>query len=188
MPIEIVEVIRRSSQGATEPFICRGDDGKVYFVKGLRAGRPTLVKEWICGRLAEALGLPIAPFQIVNVPPELIEVPSNLALNELGAGLAFGSQERVLVSDIVFSQVPRVPLETRRDILIFDRWVRNYDRSLTAHGGNPNLLWAVDGDAVVMIDHNNAFDHEMDGQTFAHQHIFGEDLLDLLNDEAAKLN
>jgi len=29
--VEIVEVIRRSAQGVTRPFICRGDDGKIYF-------------------------------------------------------------------------------------------------------------------------------------------------------------
>ena len=64
MPIEIIEVIRRSTQGVTEPFICRGDNGKIYFVKGKGAGRRSLVAEWIAGHLAIALGIPIAPFSL----------------------------------------------------------------------------------------------------------------------------
>lgn len=182
MPVDIIEVIKRSTQGATEPFICRGEDGHVYFVKGKSAGRPSLIKEWVCGRLAELLALPIAPFKIVTVPPELVALPSTLSLHALGAGLAFGSQERQLVSDILFGQSKMVPLETRRDILMFDKWVRNYDRTLSAHGGNPNLLWALDGEAVVMIDHNNAFDVEQDAPGLAQHHIFGAELFEILGD------
>lgn len=77
--IEIVEVLRRSEQGVTEPFVCRGDDGALYFVKGMGgAGHRSLVCECICGRLAQALGLPVAPFEIVDVPPALVAVESYL--------------------------------------------------------------------------------------------------------------
>lgn len=38
MTVQIVEVIRRSEQGITLPYICRGDNDKVYFVKGIGAG------------------------------------------------------------------------------------------------------------------------------------------------------
>ncbi|MEW5824691.1 MAG: HipA family kinase [Pseudomonadota bacterium] len=34
-----VEIIDRSEQGMTRPFICRGEDGFVYFVKGRGAAR-----------------------------------------------------------------------------------------------------------------------------------------------------
>ncbi len=45
MSIEIVEVLRRSNQGLTRLFICRGDDGNTYFVKGRDAGRRNQVCE-----------------------------------------------------------------------------------------------------------------------------------------------
>ena len=64
MTVQIIEVIRRSDQGLTRPFICRGDDDEVYFVKGLDAGRRSLICEWIAGRLGVALGLPVAPLKI----------------------------------------------------------------------------------------------------------------------------
>ena len=38
MGVVIEEIIGRSVQGVTRPFICRGDDGIVYFVKGRGAG------------------------------------------------------------------------------------------------------------------------------------------------------
>jgi hypothetical protein len=90
--IQIIEVIGRSEQGQTRPFLCLGDDGRTYYVKGRGAGRRSLLCEWTAGNLAAALRLPIAPFQIVNVPAVLVQraVPG-LALNELGAGAAFGS-------------------------------------------------------------------------------------------------
>ena len=39
MPIQIVEVLGRSIQGITRPFICRGEDDRTYFVKGQGAGQ-----------------------------------------------------------------------------------------------------------------------------------------------------
>ena len=45
MTVRIVEVIGRSVQGITRPFICRGDDGQQYFVKGNGAGRRAFIAE-----------------------------------------------------------------------------------------------------------------------------------------------
>jgi len=182
LTVEIIEILRRSKQGMTEPFICRGADNAIYFVKGHAAGRLSLVKEWICGNLAQALELPIAPFEIVEISHELIDPAPELELNDLGSGLAFGSKQHPLTNDIVFSQVGLVPLGLRRDIAVFDRWIRNYDRTLSAYGGNPNLLWAADSSSVVMIDHNNAFDSPTDRQTFIASHIFGRAFLEICRD------
>lgn len=184
LTVEIVEVLRRSTQGMTEPFICRGEDDAIYFVKGRAAGRPSLVKEWICGCLAQALNLPIAPFEIVEISDELMDPSSDMQLSDLGTGPAFGSRQREYTSDILFSQIDQIPLRTRKDIMVFDRWIRNYDRSLSTNGGNPNLLWAINTGAVVMIDHNDAFGLAVNGQTFAASHIFGKEFLSTCHDEA----
>lgn len=91
MTVQIVEVIRRSEQGITHPYICRGDNGNVYFVKGIGAGRRSQLCEWIAGNLGLALDLPIAPFDIVEVPAELMGLNFTLNLSDLGPGPAFGS-------------------------------------------------------------------------------------------------
>ena len=72
MTLEVVEIIGRSEQGFTKPYICRCDDGEVYFVKGRSATRRGLINEWLCANLADAFGLPIAPFALAEVPQELI--------------------------------------------------------------------------------------------------------------------
>lgn len=117
--IEIVEVLRRSEQGMTRPFICRGDDGEIYFVKGVGAGRRSQVCEWICGHLGMAFGLPVAPFEIVHVPAELLAVDSALKLSDLGAGPAFGSRQQH-VTEITMEAAKEVPDCLKRDVLLFD--------------------------------------------------------------------
>jgi hypothetical protein len=172
MTVSIVEVIGRSSQGKTEPFICRGDDGEIYYVKGRYAGRESQIKELICGGLAVELGLPIAPFEIVDVPATLIESGLGFNLRSLGAGPAFGSRRCAQATEINFAQLRRVPRRTAQDVLLFDWWVRNADRNLTELGGNPNLLWDQNADRLVMIDHNLAFDVAFDSVTFRELHVF----------------
>ena len=72
MTLAVTEVLGRSEQGRTHPYICRCDDGEVYFVKGRSATRRGLINEWLCGHLAQALDLPIAPFDLAHVPQELM--------------------------------------------------------------------------------------------------------------------
>lgn len=173
MTIQIVEVIRRSEQGITEPFICRGDDEHVYFVKGRGVGPRSLICEWIAGKLGLAIGLPIAPFSIVDVPEELLELGNGLDLTALGAGAAFGSMGQDAM-ELNAAAIDYVPDAVRRDVLAFDWWVRNGDRILTEHGGNPNLLWDPGVRELVVIDHNQAFDPDFDRKKFLDSHVFSQ--------------
>jgi len=58
------------------------------------------------------------------------------------------------------------------DVLAFDWWVRNADRTLSETGGNPNLFWDVEANGLVVIDHNQAFDAEFSVLEFLEQHAF----------------
>lgn len=140
--VEIIEVLGRSPQGKTEPFICRGDDGETYYVKGIGAGRRSQICEWIGGCLARRFGLPVPDFCIVEVPPELMDLDLGVDLHALGAGPAFGSKSEEELMELKSSTVGLIPAQTRRDVLVFDWWVRNMDRTLSSCGGNPNLFWA----------------------------------------------
>jgi hypothetical protein len=181
MPVEIVEVLRRSDQGITKPFICRGDDGDIYFVKGLDAGRRSQICEWIAGRLAVLVGLPIAPFEIVQVPDELMNAGFDLDLTGLGSGPAFGSRKR-RITELTASGVEEVPQDLQQDVLIFDWWVHNADRCLGEEGGNPNLFWAPGGQGLVVIDHNQAFDLTATRDEFVNYHAFREQAHELSGD------
>lgn len=179
MPIEIDEVLRRSEQGATEPYICRGSDGKLYFVKGKGAGYDSLVKEWVAGQLARRLGLPVPPFDLVNVPRELYEAGRDGPLRDLGSGLLFGSQNMENVNEISLVNTQEAGVELKRDIAAFDWWIRNGDRTLTEAGGNPNILWSETARGLFVIDHNLAFDDEVTLNSQLESHIFRGSLVEI---------
>lgn len=181
MAVEIEEIIGRATQGVTRPFICRADDGEIYFVKGNGAGRRSQICELVAGRLATEFGLPIAPFELVVVSPALISLKSRSDLTELGAGIAFGSRRRN-VTELTSSRALEVPSTLARDVLAFDWWIRNADRTLTEQGGNPNLFWDVDDQALVVIDHNQAFDRHFSKQEFLEQHAFAVETRALFGD------
>lgn len=178
--IEIVEVIRRSEQGATRPYICKGDNGKTYYVKGFDAGRRSLICEWIAGNLAKRIDLPIAPFEIAYVSDELIAA-APAEYEDLGTGEVFASLE-IPATELSYSNISQVPQTLQQDILVFDWWVRNGDRTLTELGGNPNLLWEPSNKKVVIIDHNQAFDFDLDRKILLSSHVFGESTRSLTSD------
>lgn len=178
---QIIEIIERADQGVTKPFICRGEDDEVYFVKGRGAGRRSLICEWIAGNLAMALGLPVAPFRIVEVPESLILLASRDDLSELGEGPAFGSR-RLQVAELSMSHIEQVQRAVQLDVLAFDWWIKNGDRNLSDKGGNPNLFWDVQRNELVVLDHNQAFDQQFSSRNFAELHVFRNNCQTLFED------
>lgn len=182
MALQIVEILGRSIQGVTHPFRCRCENGEIYYVKGHGAGKQSLIAEYVCGRLARSFGLPVADFEIVEVPQELISWENTTDLYDLGAGLAFGSKALLHVQEFSISHSQSVPQQLRKDVLLFDWWVHNADRTLSEKGGNPNLLWDQVTSKLAVIDHNQAFDELFNPQNFAALHVFHEDLTSIFDD------
>lgn len=170
----IEEVLGRSPQGKTEPFICRGDDGEIYYVKGAGAGRRSLICEWVAGHLATAFGLPIADYAMAEVPSELVSHGGRADIRELGAGLVFASRRLSNVQELTPTTRNLVPDGVALDVLVFDWWLHNEDRHLTENGGNPNLLWDVSGEQLAVIDHNMAFDPDFNTTNFLESHVFAD--------------
>lgn len=183
--VEIIEVIRRADQGVTRPFICRGNDGNIYFVKGKGASRRSLLCEWIAGKLALLINLPIAPFVIVDVPEELLAFSAGLDLSDLGAGPAFGSRE-CGVTELAFSRIHEIPQNLQYLVVAFDWWIHNEDRTLSFEGGNPNLFWDEAERQLVVIDHNQAFDIGFNAASFVDHHVFHQQFHILQADLAAQ--
>lgn len=175
--MRIVEITGRAQHGTTEPFICRGRDGRLYFVKGQHAGYRSMICEWVASRVAQELGLPVAPFTLVELPEILVNesfVPDAL---DLGKGEAFGSQEIEFASQLQWSQVGTIDAGLRTQTLVFDWWIANSDRILGEAGGNVNLLWTSAPEQLHLIDHNLAFSSEVvDGSwaDFCEHHVFGQ--------------
>ena len=174
--IEIEEVIGRSEQGVTQPYICRASDGSLYYVKGKGAGYPSLVKEWVAGQLARRFGLPIPDFAVLSVPRTLYDLGKRALLSDLGHGPVFGSKAMSAVSELTMADAQSLPSKLGRDIAVFDWWVMNGDRTLSASGGNPNILWSAHVRKAFIIDHNLAFDEMTTLRSLEESHVFGASL------------
>ncbi|PAT39574.1 hypothetical protein CK623_09405 [Vandammella animalimorsus] len=185
-PATVTEVVYRAEQGKTRPYLCQADDGLRYFVKHRSLPRRELVAEWLAAWLARALGLPIAPFRLIEIPDALAGLPW---LRELGPGVGFGSALQP-AREFSLHDVRRLPSGLAARVAAFDWWVRNSDRSLSAHGGNPNLLWRTaahaEGGSLLMIDHNLAFERDFSRDAFLSTHVFAEAFAALRRDEAAR--
>lgn len=182
--LDIVEILDRSEQGRTHPFLCRCDDDQLYFVKGHAAGKRSLLCEWMAGHLAHAIDLPVPQFRIVQASKALLDLhPEG---RDLGAAPAFGSLKVEHAQELTTSHLRDISPRLQRDILVFDWWVRNGDRFLTDRGGNPNLLWDASGSRLVVIDHNLAFDREYDSVKFIQSHVFHSQIPFVFHDLAEK--
>lgn len=169
-PIQIVEILKRSEQGMTRPFLCRCEDGRLYYVKGRGAGPRSLLCEWLAGHLARALGLPVPEFVIAQASKELIDLfPEG---GDLGVLPAFASAVVEHTQELSKAHLGDVPAALQSDVVVFDWWLRNADRTLTSLGGNPNLLWDTNAERLVVIDHNGAFDPVFSAAGFSDSHVF----------------
>lgn len=179
--LHVTEIVRRLDQGMTRPFLVRAEDDALYVAKGRETTQRGLVAEWICAHFARSLGLTIPDFSLLEVPQELADAfgPEGKAL---GAGIVFGSRQEANVQEFAVSQLKQISPEDRRRVLAFDWWVENADRSLTAHGGNPNLLWRATLKRLLVIDHNLAFDPIFDEASFFATHVFREEAETLFGD------
>lgn len=165
--IEIIEILRPAQQGRTTPWLCKGEDGLLYYVKSHRATHKGLAREWLGAQLAKAFGLPIPEFLIVNLPASLIKLYGDLPLI---AGEAFASRLVPQATDFTFDRIADTPENLKKAIFLFDFWVQNEDRTLSALGGNPNLLWC--NQSIVVIDHNLIFPETFSLKDFMDTHAF----------------
>lgn len=179
--LRVTEIVRRLEQGMTRPFLVRAEDDALYIAKGRETTQRGLIAEWICAHLARALGLSIPEFTLLDVPQELAEALGTEG-NALGTGLVFGSRQEAGVQEFAVTQLKRIGSDERLRLLAFDWWVENADRSLTAHGGNPNLLWRAAENRLLVIDHNLAFDAEFNESDFFATHVFREEFDALFGD------
>lgn len=170
--LNIVEIIKIASQGMTKPFLCKGSDGKTYYAKGKRASAPGLIKEWMAGNLAKAFGLPIPNFSCAYIDRLLVESYGSEAVEYLGSGDIFVSEQIKSATDFKHQMLNKIKPQLQQDILLFDLWIENADRTLSeCFSGNPNLLWQSEQNQLYIIDHNLAFDTPFDLKTFKETHV-----------------
>ena len=162
--LRLIEIGDIAWQGKTQPVFCRAEDSHEYVVKGKFAGRKALIAEWVSNRLGRLFGLPIPEFEQLFLDPQLLEYSARRSEVEiLGRGVLFGSRRELNLVEIRQVDLPLVDLDLRARVLAFDWLIANSDRVFIEGAGNPNLMWAEEGQRLVVIDHNLAFDRSLMG-------------------------
>ena len=62
-------------------------------------------------------------------------------------------------------------LTLARELFLFDYWIGNGDRTLTDKGGNPNLFYPPQEEKFWVLDHNLAFDSQLNFELFSETHL-----------------
>lgn len=150
----------------TFPQLLGCSDGKDYFVKfkDNPIGPYSVANEWICYRLAEHVGLPIPPANLVWVTQQFIDAtPALSQVTEEGtlpqAGIQFGSQRVDYAQPFTSESQIEILAETFANhdalagIALFDRWILNWQR----HPADLLLVMEGTESHVMMIDHSHAF-------------------------------
>jgi hypothetical protein len=167
-PIPIIEIISQSKQGYSNPYLCEGEDGIKYYVKGQQSHWPqTSIIEWIAAHLARALQLPVADFCLVEISPELLAV-TRPELRAIGQCIAFASKQVPRARWFETTDIAKIPDKLQQQLLVFDWWIQNEDRNT----GNTNLLFDDSQGSLIVIDHNLAFDQQFSSDNFISLHLF----------------
>ncbi|MBY4676813.1 HipA family kinase [Marinobacterium arenosum] len=171
--IEVIEIVNRcdQEQGILRPFICECEDGEQYFLKGSNSTAQGLIREWIAANLASEFGLPTPTVEIGYIDMGLRQVVTPEWQGDLQFEHGFMSHSVAPCETVLFSDLSRIPLQLKRDILMFDYWIQNSDRHLTEMGGNINLLMTPVTKSLMVIDFNLSFEEpfsaqDMDGHVF----------------------
>jgi hypothetical protein len=156
--LSVVEIGDPIKSGQTQPFQCRLDDDNMYAVKGRSALTKGLMAEVCAGALGKAVGLPVPDFVIAEVPTALMRIHHNEeARRNLGAGYAFASLWQDAAEPLTPTLRNRTDPQLLATVYAFDHWIANGDRSLGEDAGNPNLMFNLSSEKLIVFDHNLAF-------------------------------
>lgn len=156
--LQVVEIIRPTKSGMTQPYQCRLEDDQIYAVKGRGALAAGLLAEVCAASIGRAMGLPIPDFAIADIPAVLIKTSDDVEVSRaLGEGLGFASLWQNACEPVTPTIRDRQSAELFATLYAFDHWIANGDRSLGDEEGNPNLLYDLAGKKIVVFDHNLAF-------------------------------
>lgn len=177
LDLSVTAILRRvpEKSGVTEPYICKCDDGRIYFAKGYSVGAQECIRELVAAEIGTRFGLPIPPFGVASTT-DFYNSYNDLPLDFRGLREmpAFVSQKIENCIDYIAANKPyrREKQAEYSRILFFDWWIQNPDRTK----GHPNLLEQPATGQVYVIDHNMVLNNDVDDslEEYVSEHVFGE--------------
>lgn len=153
-----VHYLGSHSEGYTRPQLFELSDGNKYLVKFKNnpQGTRVLVNDWVAGKLALLLGLPVAPFALVYFSKSHFNQFPELYKYGFKPGHQFASY---LLKNCTGLWEPRnsgeiANLSVLPGVIVFDYWVNNYDRDT----GNALLEKVSENTCYLhLIDHGLCF-------------------------------
>ncbi|QUM82025.1 hypothetical protein HWV01_17930 [Moritella sp. 5] len=163
LELDVEELVRRSTQGATSPWISRLSDDNTYYIKGVQALHKGLIIEYLCAQLGRSLGIPIPSTTIAYLDMNLLRYNSE-AKKDFGeeSCYVFASQEVKSLTELKVIDLESMNPQVAKLLFFFDYLIQNEDRMLTENGGNPNLFINPINSDMTVFDHNLAFDVNYD--------------------------
>lgn len=165
--VHVTRYVTPLREGGSMPAVVEADDDGLYVLKfrGAGQGAKALVAEWIAGRLAQVLRLPMPDLVFAELDPVLARTEGDSEIQHLiqasgGLNLALDYLPGAINFDPLAWQ-PDPALASR--IVWFDAFISNVDRTAR----NPNLmLWHR---RLYLIDHGASlyFHHGWDGNVAA---------------------
>lgn len=145
---------RRMGGGGSDAQVIEASDGFLYVTKliGNPQGTRILANEWAVASVGELLGVPIPPYDIVNVDDDFIQEINRIAGTNFGPGPQFGSrligqeEATVLPSTLDLMQTT-VNLSSLATVIVLDTLVQNQDEKaahLLVSKNDESMFWAVD--------------------------------------------
>ncbi len=153
-----VRYLGNFKEGFSKPQLFEMNDGNTYLVKfkDNPQGTRVLGNDWVVGKLAQLLGLPVAPFEVAYFSKSDFKKFPVLYSYGFTPGHQFAS---LLLKDCTGLWEPRineeiVNLDAMPGIIVFDYWVNNNDRDT----GNVLLERLSDNKCYLhLIDHGLCF-------------------------------
>lgn len=159
-PVKFIQTLR----GGTAHVILFSN-GKKYVVKwhgNHKKRAKEVVNEYVVGKLAMLLSLPVVPFELVNIPDDFIMNTSELHSKKFkfSAGCQYAClfiENSIELTEVIKAPPSKTEVQnhdTLAGMMVFDQWVNNFDRTLS------NLLLEPLSESnyyVHMIDHGRSF-------------------------------
>lgn len=158
-----VHHLQQLPKGRSKPQLIRFNNGNEYVVKFInnRSGTRVLVNEYVAGKLAQLLSLPVVPFRLVYIAKKFINENPTLIEHNFQSGYQLASlyikDSSVLKEFLPLDQIYEIKISNRdklAGVIVFDYWIGNYDRNRS----NVLLKLLPNGEyQCYMIDHGHVF-------------------------------